>query len=144
MRPDDGRVVSNFIVQALRGNPLTIYGDGTQTRSFSYVSDTVDGVYRLLMVSDSGASGLGEGSDVDVHLPFNIGNPLEFTVTELARLILEITGKGGEIAYKPLPVDDPRVRQPNITRALKILGWKPEVDLRTGLKNTVDFFRIYD
>jgi dTDP-glucose 4,6-dehydratase len=140
MRPGDGRVVSNFIVQALSGKPLTIYGDGVQTRSFSYVSDTVDGVYRLLMVSDSGPSGEEADSEADIHLPFNIGNPLEFTVLELARLILEITGKDGGIVYNELPVDDPRVRQPNIWRAANILGWRPQVDLRTGLQNTIDFF----
>jgi dTDP-glucose 4,6-dehydratase len=142
MRPDDGRVVSNFIVQALREEPLTIYGDGSQTRSFSYVSDTVDGVYKLLMASDSGPSGEGVSAEKDIHLPFNIGNPLEFTVSDLARLILEITGKGGGIAYKQLPVDDPRVRQPNISRAAELLGWSPKVELSAGLRNTIDFFSL--
>src|ERR671919_1282277 len=112
MRPSDGRVVSNFIVQALAGEPLTIYGDGSQTRSFCYVSDEVDGLYRLFMQGD--------------EMPTNIGNPDEFTVRELADLVLELTGSKSSIECRPLPVDDPQVRQPDSPRAREILGWSPK------------------
>lgn len=127
MRPDDGRVVSNFIVQALRGEPLTIYGDGSQTRSFCYVSDLVDGIYRLFM-SDR----------VD---PTNIGNPDEFTVRQLAEEVLALTGSASTIAARPLPTDDPKVRQPDITVARSVLGWSPVVPLREGLQHTIAYFR---
>jgi dTDP-glucose 4,6-dehydratase len=120
MRPNDGRVVSNFIVQALRSETLTVYGDGDQTRSFCYVSDLIDGILRLLMAN--------ELREDDIHLPTNIGNPGEFTVIELA------------IEHRELPVDDPRVRQPDISRARRILGWEPVVDLEVGLKKTIAFF----
>lgn len=126
MRTDDGRVVSNLLVQALRGESLTVYGDGSQTRSFCYVDDTVGG---LLAVLDRG------GAD-----PVNIGNPLEFTVLELAGLVREITGTAAEVVLEPLPVDDPTQRQPDITRA-RALGWEPAIDLRTGLARTADWFR---
>jgi len=131
MRPNDGRVISNFVVQALKGEPLTVYGDGQQTRSFCYVSDLIDGIVRLLMVE--------EGSE-DIHLPTNIGNPAEFTVAQLANMVMEMTGSKSVIDYKPLPVDDPRVRQPDISRARNILGWEPRVSLAEGLKKTIDFF----
>lgn len=131
MRPNDGRVISNFVVQALKGEPLTIYGDGQQTRSFCYVSDLIDGIVRLLMVE--------EGSE-DIHLPTNIGNPGEFTVGQLAHMVIEMTRSRSVIDYKPLPVDDPRVRQPDITRARNILGWEPRVSLAEGLQKTIDFF----
>ena len=127
MRPSDGRVVSNFIVQALRGEPLTVYGDGGQTRSFCFVDDQVDGIYRLF------------GSDVTE--PVNIGNPDEFRVSELAELVLELTGSSSEIRSLPLPADDPKVRQPDITRARELLGWQPEVTLRPGLTRTIEYFR---
>lgn len=127
MRPHDGRVVSNFIVQALRGEPLTIYGDGQQTRSFCYVSDLVEGIYRLFM-SDR----------VD---PTNIGNPTEFTVRQLAEAVLELTGSTAPLVSRPLPTDDPRVRQPDITVARTVLGWTPAVPLREGLVHTVAYFR---
>jgi dTDP-glucose 4,6-dehydratase len=127
MRPSDGRVVSNFIVQALRGEPLTIYGDGSQTRSFCFVSDLVEGIYRLF-----------ERSEAE---PVNLGNPSEFTVAELADLVLEITGSASEIRHLPLPEDDPKTRQPDISRARDLLGWEPEVSLREGLAKTVEYFR---
>ncbi len=127
MRPRDGRVVSNFIVQALRGEPLTIYGDGRQTRSFCYVDDEVRGLLALL--------------DSDENDPVNIGNPTEFTVKELAEIVVEIVGSDSEIEYHPLPVDDPTQRRPDITRAREILGWEPEVDLREGVARTVAHFR---
>jgi nucleoside-diphosphate-sugar epimerase len=127
MRASDGRVVSNFIVQALAGEPLTIYGDGSQTRSFCYVSDEVEGLYRLFMQGD--------------EMPTNIGNPDEFTVRELADLVLELTGSKSSIECKPLPEDDPRVRQPDITRAREMLDWSPKVTLREGLARTIEWFR---
>jgi dTDP-glucose 4,6-dehydratase len=127
MRPRDGRVVSNFIVQALTGEPLTIYGEGNQTRSFCYVSDEVDGLYRLFMNGDSD--------------PTNIGNPNEFTVRQLAELVVELTGTRSQIVSRPLPTDDPKVRKPDITRARTMLGWEPQVELRDGVLRTIDYFR---
>jgi dTDP-glucose 4,6-dehydratase len=127
MRPGDGRVVSNFIVQALRGEPLTVYGDGSQTRSFCYVDDEVEGIYRLF--------------HSDWKDPMNIGNPNEFTVLELARTVLRLTGSTSEIRQHPLPEDDPTVRQPDITLARRELGWEPEVELEEGLRRTVDYLR---
>jgi dTDP-glucose 4,6-dehydratase len=127
MRPRDGRVVSNFIVQALNDEPLTVYGDGSQTRSFCYVSDEVEGIYRLFMSDDCS--------------PTNIGNPIEFTVRQLAELVLELTGSSAPIVEKPLPEDDPKVRQPDIARARRILGWEPKVALREGLEETIRYFR---
>ncbi|MEO8449274.1 MAG: UDP-glucuronic acid decarboxylase family protein [Gemmatimonadota bacterium] len=127
MRAHDGRVVSNFIVQALKGEPLTMYGDGSQTRSFCYVSDLIDGIYRLF-----------QSSRVD---PTNVGNPNEFTVKQLGELVLEMTGAKGPILSNPLPVDDPKVRQPDITIARSVLGWEPEVQLREGLGRTIEYFR---
>jgi len=127
MRPRDGRVVSNFIVQALTGEPLTIYGEGNQTRSFCYVSDEVEGLYRLFMNGDSD--------------PTNIGNPNEFTVRQLAELVVELTGTRSQIVSRPLPTDDPKVRQPDITRARTMLGWEPQVALRDGVLRTIDYFR---
>lgn len=146
MRPDDGRVVSNFIVQALNGKPLTVYGDGTQTRSFCYVSDLIDGIVRLLLhpdtgpTTDAGVGDHGEGAG-DIHLPVNIGNPGEFTVIELARKVIALTESRSQIQHEPLPVDDPRVRQPDISRATRVLGWKPVVGLDEGLRKTIDYFR---
>jgi dTDP-glucose 4,6-dehydratase len=127
MRPRDGRVVSNFIVQAISGEPLTIYGDGSQTRSFCYVSDEVEGIYRLFMNGDSE--------------PTNIGNPNEFTVRQLAELVVELTGTKSQIVSRPLPTDDPKVRQPDITRARTMLGWEPEVALKDGVQRTIEYFR---
>jgi dTDP-glucose 4,6-dehydratase len=127
MRPRDGRVVSNFIVQALNGEPITIYGDGTQTRSFCYVSDEVDGLYRLFMNGDSE--------------PTNIGNPDEYNMRELAEIVVELTETSSPIVYRDLPVDDPRIRRPDITRARTLLGWEPRVSLRDGIARTIDYFR---
>jgi len=142
MRPNDGRVISNFVVQALKGEPLTVYGDGRQTRSFCYVSDLIEGILRLLMISeDQRPRSAGKsGTDDDIHLPTNIGNPGEFTVVQLARKVIELTGSRSIIDYRPLPVDDPRVRQPDISRAARLLGWEPKVSLEEGLRNTIAFF----
>jgi dTDP-glucose 4,6-dehydratase len=127
MRPNDGRVVSNFINQALRGEPLTVYGDGSQTRSFCYVSDMVEGLYRLLMSNEIG--------------PVNMGNPKEFTVSELAHMVLQAVGGPSTIEFRQLPLDDPRVRQPDIGLARARLGWEPIVDIAQGLALTIDYFR---
>jgi dTDP-glucose 4,6-dehydratase len=127
MRAADGRVVSNFIVQALRGDPLTVYGDGSQTRSFCYVDDEVEGIWRLY-----------NSSRVE---PTNIGNPDEFTVMELARMVLEETGSSSRIEQRPLPVDDPKVRRPDIAVARAVLGWQPTTPLREGLRRTIPYFR---
>ncbi len=127
MRARDGRVVSNFIVQALKGEPLTVYGDGNQTRSFCYVSDLVDGIYRLFRS--------------DRIEPTNIGNPNEFTMLELARLVQELVGSSVPLRHDPLPVDDPKVRRPDITLATTQLGWQPTVELREGLERTIPHFR---
>ncbi|MGD9914675.1 MAG: UDP-glucuronic acid decarboxylase family protein [Rhizobiaceae bacterium] len=125
----DGRVVSNFVVQALRGEPITLYGDGSQTRSFCYVDDLVDGLMRL-MNSDEGVTG-----------PVNLGNPNEFTIRELAERAVRMTGSGSTIEYRPLPEDDPRQRQPDISRAKATLGWEPKVQLEEGLGRTIAYFR---
>ncbi len=127
MRPSDGRVVSNFIVQALRGDPISIYGDGSQTRSFTYVDDLIDGIFRLFF-----------SSQVE---PVNLGNPNEFTVRQLAELVLEMTGSDSRPERHPLPADDPQVRQPDITLAREALGWEPKVELRAGLERTIPYFR---
>jgi dTDP-glucose 4,6-dehydratase len=127
MRPRDGRVVPALINQALAGEPLTVFGDGSQTRSFCYVADLIDGIYRLLLSSETS--------------PVNIGNPAELSVLEFARTIRKLTGTKSEIAFKPLPLDDPRVRQPDITRAKKLLDWEPRVALEEGLGRTIEFFR---
>jgi dTDP-glucose 4,6-dehydratase len=127
MRPNDGRVVSNFIVQALRGEPLTVYGNGSQTRSFCYVDDLIEGIVRLF------ERGTSE--------PTNIGNPHEFTVRQLAERVLALTGSKSKIVERPLPIDDPQVRQPDITYARATLGWEPQVDLDQGLRRTIEYFR---
>ena len=124
---NDGRVVSNFMKQALRGEDLTVYGDGHQTRSFCYVSDEIDGFLRL--------------SKSDEHLPVNIGNPNEFTILECAQMVLKVTGSKSKICYEPLPQDDPKQRQPDITKARQLLGWEPKVDLENGLRLSLDYFR---
>jgi dTDP-glucose 4,6-dehydratase len=127
MRLDDGRVLPNLVGQALRGEPLTVYGDGSQTRSFCYVSDLVEGIYRLLLS--------------DFHEPVNLGNPNEVSILDFAREILDLTGSKSEIAFKPLPQDDPRVRRPDIDRARRILGWEPAIDRRQGLERTLRYFK---
>lgn len=127
MRLDDGRVVPNLMGQALRGEPLTVYGEGSQTRSFCYVDDLVEGIYRLL--------------GVDFHEPVNLGNPNEVSILDFAKEILSLSGSKSEIVHKPLPQDDPRVRKPDISRARKLLGWEPKVDRHEGMKRTLEFFR---
>lgn len=129
MLENDGRVVSNFIVQALRGEELTIYGDGSQTRSFCYVSDLVDGLVRLMNTVSE-----------DIHLPVNIGNPTEFTMSQLAEEVGRVTGKEIKVQHFPLPADDPKQRQPDISRAQNLLGWNPTVPLAEGLERTVSYF----
>ncbi len=152
MRPNDGRVVSNFIVQAIREKPLTIYGDGSQTRSFCYVDDLVAGIGALLMVDSKKsvaertdrASFLTEPADMSgesVHDPVNLGNPRELTVLEIAKMVLKITGSSSHIEHNPLPVDDPKVRRPDIGRAKSLLRWEPHVELEAGLQRTIDYFR---
>jgi dTDP-glucose 4,6-dehydratase len=120
MRPHDGRAIPTFVRQALANEPLTVFGEGSQTRSFCYVDDLIRGIVLL--------------AESDEHLPVNIGNPQEFTIVELARAVLKLTGSKSEIVYEALPVDDPQVRQPDITRARQVLGWEPEVQLEEGLR----------
>ena len=127
MRPNDGRVVSNFISQALRGDPLTIYGDGSQTRSFCYVDDLIEGIVRMF------ERGTSE--------PTNLGNPREFTVRQLAERVLALTGSKSKVVERPLPEDDPRVRQPDITRARATIGWEPQVALDDGLRRTIEYLK---
>jgi len=129
MLENDGRVVSNFIVQALRGEELTVYGDGSQTRSFCYVSDLIEGIIKLMNAEAN-----------DIHLPVNLGNPGEFTMNELANEVADATGKEIKIKYLALPQDDPKQRKPNIDRATKLLNWEPKVPLADGLKKTVAYF----
>jgi dTDP-glucose 4,6-dehydratase len=124
---NDGRVISNFMVQALQGNDLTVYGSGNQTRSFCYVADEVDGFLRL--------------SRSTYHLPVNIGNPNEWTILDCANAVLRITGSKSKVIFKPLPVDDPMQRQPDILRAKQLLGWEPKIDLESGLKLSLEYFR---
>ncbi len=126
LHPGDGRVISNFMVQALRGEDLTVYGKGNQTRSFCYVSDEIAGIMRL--------------SQVDEHLPVNIGNPHEWTILECARAVLKVTGSASRIVYRPLPQDDPAQRRPDISRARRLLGWEPAIDLETGLRLSLGYF----
>ena len=127
MRLKDGRVVPAFVGQALRGEPLTVFGEGQQTRSFCYCSDLIDGIFRL--------------SQCDFHEPVNIGNPHEFTILDFAKLIIKLTGSKSKIIHEPLPVDDPKQRRPNITRAKELLGWEPKVDLETGLRQAIEYFK---
>jgi dTDP-glucose 4,6-dehydratase len=127
LRPGDGRVVSNFMMQALRGEPLTIYGDGSQTRSFCYVDDLIEGILRL--------------SRSEEHLPVNIGNPVEFTILEAAQAILEVSGSRSEMCLRALPVDDPCRRCPDISKARALLGWEPRITLKEGLQKSLEFFK---
>ena len=128
MRPDDGRVVSNFVVQALRGDNITIYGDGSQTRSFCYVDDLINGFVRFM------------NSPTELVGPINLGNPVEFTMLQLAELAIELTGSKSKLTFLPLPQDDPRQRKPDIGLALRHLDWQPEVPLRNGLEKTIAYF----
>ena len=127
MQINDGRVVPNFMKQALRGDDLTIYGDGSQTRSFCFVSDEIEGIVRL--------------AKSDEHDPVNIGNPTEFTILECAQRVLEVTGSKSKLRREPLPVDDPKQRRPDITKAKRLLGWEPKVDLESGLRLSLEYFR---
>lgn len=127
LHPSDGRVISNFLMQALRGDPLTVYGDGKQTRSFCYVDDLIEGLVRLARSGE--------------HLPVNIGNPGEFTILECAHAVLEVTGSKSQLVFEPLPVDDPTRRCPNIDKARRVLGWEPRIALREGLAKSLDYFR---
>jgi len=128
MHPNDGRVVSNFVVQALRGNPITVYGEGQQTRSFCFVNDLVRGLRSLMKTSD------------EITGPCNLGNPVEFTMLELAQVVIELTGTKSKIVHRPLPQDDPRQRQPDISYAKRTLGWEPKISLREGLAETIRYF----
>ena len=128
MRPDDGRVVSNFIVQALKGEPITLYGEGTQTRSFCYVDDLIRGLMALM------------DTDESITGPINIGNPVEFTMRELAELVIDLAGSDSKIEHRPLPEDDPKQRSPDISRAREFLDWEPKVQLREGLRSTMNYF----
>jgi dTDP-glucose 4,6-dehydratase len=127
MQIQDGRVIPNFMWQALRGEDLTVYGDGSQTRSFCYVSDEVDGILRL--------------ARSDEHAPTNIGNPTEFTVLECARKVIGVTGSQSQIKFEALPQDDPKQRRPDISKAKRLLGWEPKIDLQAGLERSLDYFR---
>jgi dTDP-glucose 4,6-dehydratase len=127
LQKNDGRVISNFVVQALKGEDLTVYGKGDQTRSFCYVSDEVEGILGL--------------SRTDEHLPVNVGNPNEWTILDCAKAVLKVTGSESKIVYHPLPVDDPTQRQPDISKARRLFGWEPKIDLETGLRLTLDYFR---
>jgi len=127
LHENDGRVISSFVAQALRGEDLTVYGDGNQTRSFCYVTDEIDGIVGL--------------SRTDEHLPVNVGNPVEWTILECARAVLEVTGSSSQIVHHPLPQDDPKQRQPDISKAKRLFGWEPKIDLRAGLKLSLNHFR---
>ena len=150
MRPNDGRVVSNFIVQALRGEPLTVFGSGTQTRSFCFVDDLVNGILRLLMAeSDRPVQARTDRRfltqtdailEESIHEPMNIGNPRELTVHEIAMLVLKLVGSNSTIELRPLPADDPQVRRPDITKAKRLIGWEPDVELEEGLLRTIEYF----
>lgn len=129
MRLDDGRALPTFMSQALRGEDITVYGDGSQTRSFCYVDDLVDGIYRLLLS--------------DYPRPVNIGNPSEITLLQFAEEVLKLTGSKSKIVFEPLPQDDPKQRQPNITKAMNILGWEPKIDRHEGLKRTLEYFKLH-
>jgi UDP-glucuronate decarboxylase len=129
MRCDDGRIVSNLVCQALSGDDITIYGDGSQTRSFCYVSDLLEGLRRLI------------DSEQAVGMPVNLGNPNELTITELVDLVVRMTGSASKVVYRPLPVDDPRRRKPDISRAAELLDWRPTVDLEQGLESTIAWFK---
>jgi len=129
MHPNDGRVVSNFVVQALKGEPVTLFGDGSQTRSFCYVDDLVDGLVRLM------------NSPLELTGPVNLGNPREFTVRQLAEHVIRLTGSRSKIEFRPLPTDDPKQRQPDIAQARKVLDWAPRTELEEGLKATIGYFR---
>ncbi|MFZ1747850.1 MAG: NAD-dependent epimerase/dehydratase family protein, partial [Nitrospirales bacterium] len=154
MRPKDGRVVSNFIVQALQGHPLTVYGDGSQTRSFCYVDDLVAGILSLLQappdefrknqdVQDSVRFGKTQANLGSIHDPVNIGNPQELTVMDIAKTVIKLTNSSSTITQHPLPIDDPKVRRPNIEKATTLLKWEPRITLEQGLEKAIDYFRSH-
>lgn len=150
MRPNDGRVVSNFVVQALRGEPLTVFGTGLQTRSFCFVDDLVRGILQLLMIDSNRSvaarmdrrflTSVDADREVSIHEPMNIGNPHELTVKEIAALVLKLVGSNSQIEFRPLPIDDPQLRRPDISRARRLLGWEPEIELEEGLVTTIEHF----
>ncbi len=129
MALNDGRVVSNFIVQAIKGSPISIYGDGHQTRSFCYVSDLVDGIYKVLQLEDNPG------------VPINLGNPVEFTMNDLAQMVIKLSNSKSRVAHQPLPQDDPKQRKPDISRAIALLGWQPKVSLEDGIKSSIEYFK---
>lgn len=138
MRANDGRVVSNFIVQALHGKDLTVYGDGNQTRSFCFVSDTVEGLIHLLLADPDSNT---PGKEWGINYPVNLGNPREERIVDIARIITEMTGSSSRVRFQPLPTDDPKLRCPDISRARRLLGWEPKVSLEEGLATTISYFR---
>jgi dTDP-glucose 4,6-dehydratase len=141
MRPYDGRVVSNFVVQALQGKNLTIYGDGNQTRSICYVDDLVEGLTRLLLADPETSRFRGTTELDGIHGPVNLGNPTEMRIVDIAQLVIRLTGSSSAVQHLPLPVDDPKVRRPDITRARNLLDWEPHVDAETGLRKTIAYFQ---
>lgn len=141
MRPDDGRVVSNFVVQALQGKELTVYGDGSQTRSFCYVTDLIEGLVRLLQANPDTDASDPEGKNWGIHYPVNLGNPREEKIAHIARIIVEMTKSSSSVSFHPLPVDDPKLRCPDISRARQLLGWEPKISLEEGLASTISYFR---
>jgi dTDP-glucose 4,6-dehydratase len=141
MRANDGRVISNFIVQALQGKELTIYGDGSQTRSFCYVSDLIEGLIRLLLADCDSGSTDTQGKEWGINYPVNLGNPREEKIVDIARIIMEMTGSSSQMKFHPLPTDDPRLRCPDISRARRLLGWEPQVRLEEGLASAISYFQ---
>ena len=141
MRADDGRVISNFIVQALQGKDLTVYGNGSQTRSFCYVSDLVEGLIRLLLADSESATPDTRQEAWGIHYPVNLGNPREEKIVDIARIVAKMTGSSSPARFYPLPADDPRRRCPDISRARRLLGWEPKVSLEDGLASTINYFR---
>jgi dTDP-glucose 4,6-dehydratase len=141
MQPNDGRVISNFIVQALQGKELTIYGDGNQTRSFCYVSDLIEGLIGLFLADSGSGATIAEEEDWGINHPVNLGNPREEKIVDIARIITQMTGSSSPLKFHPLPVDDPRQRCPDISRARRLLGWEPKVSLEEGLSSAISYFR---
>ena len=141
MRANDGRAVPNFISQALNGDNITVYGDGTQTRSLCYVDDTVEGIYKLASYTNSLSTSSSTIENISDPIVMNIGNPLEMTVLDIAKSIKDITDSKSEIVFKPLPTHDPKVRRPDIGLAQSLLGWHPKIDYVTGIKNTLEYFK---
>lgn len=141
MRANDGRVISNFIGQALQGKELTVYGDGSQTRSFCYVSDLIEGLVRLLLADSDSGTTKPRGKEWNIHYPVNLGNPREVKIVDVARIIMGMTGSSSPIKFRPLRIDDPRLRCPDISRARRLLGWGPKISLEDGLALAISYFR---